>query len=235
MQSDPDWPGFEAFGIDGAAFCRRRPYRWTDRGGFFTAAAEVLDRIALYPDPPRFSSARGRNSGRVFGIDADLSVTDLVNGNSDRRRYQPTGGDLRIALAGGGQAICFVETARNWRRDVSDAAADNWSIYYDASVGQAGTANRRGEGVPLRGEFTFRLSARLSVTGRATESFTQELTVRPGGVCDAPDFSCWREYFTPAPGSDRWEAVINFDSDEIRLRPENYPPLPYRYFDQERE
>ena len=228
--TSPDWPGFEAFGIDGAAFCRRRPYRWADRDGFFSAAADVLDRITLYPDPPRFSTG-GKNSGQVFGLDAELSIADLVSGNTVGRNYQPSGQSLALTLAGGGTAYCHYGTARNWRRDVSDATASNWSIYYDASVGQPGTAIRRGAGVELRGEFQLRLCVRFSVTGRAAEECTQTLTIRPGGVSDAPDVSAWQPYLAPAPGSDRLEAALTFGNEEILLRPENYPPLPYQYLD----
>lgn len=222
----PDCEMTAAFGIDGMKLCRRRPFRWDDPQGFFPAAAETLDRIALYPAPPPFV-ANGLRRYNAFAMDARLSITDLANGNHVERNFQPDG-RLTLLLANGETAQCTPAKVRVWQRDRVEIRASDHRVCYDISA----VPEAVGERIPLVGEFRMRLRCGLYCTGYPTRVWkTLELTVRPGGVSDAPDFSDWRDEFSRAPEEGDDERIVNLDlrCDEILLQKTNYPDLPYLY------
>lgn len=245
IMNSPAHPLFGAFGIDGAAYCRAplsRPFRWKDMA-FFNAAAEVLDRIVRYPRPPEFSDSGGRDRGRVFGIDAELHIVDFSDGSRTDGVFQPAGQYLRRTLASGRTVACHPRTGVSWRRNEGLVYADDRSLYYDAAADPDWGSDVRGKGVALTGGFTIRLHARcdfaVSRYGAGIETwneeYDQDLTIRPGGVCDVPRFPPWDSTFAAwrtAPGDGNIlsrEASMTITAPLIRLEPENYPVPPYQY------
>ncbi|MCI5778909.1 MAG: hypothetical protein MR051_03695 [Lentisphaeria bacterium] len=245
IMNQATYPLFEELGIDGYAYCRAplsRPFRWADMA-FFHAAAEVLDRIVRYPRPPEFNDSGGRDRGRVFGIDAALHIVDFADGSRTDGTYQPAGRDLRRTLASGRAVSCHPRSGAYWRRNEGLYYADERHLYYDASADPAWGTDVRGAGVELTGEFTIRLHTRcgffVSRYGAGTETwyeeYDQDLTIRPGGVCDVPRFPLWESTFAAwrtAPEESNIlsrEAGMTISAPLIRLTPENYPVLPYQY------
>jgi hypothetical protein len=129
---------------------------------------------------------------------------------------------------------------RSFRRRSND-----WRVFCQASAALPGYP---GSTLQMRGEFAAELDFKAvfrqwdpgsSGFTTATETFSREFAVCPDGISGGMDFSPWQPQIEAAAkiGDNipddllEYETYAVFDvvSARIRLEPENYPELPYKY------
>ncbi|MBR2344657.1 MAG: hypothetical protein IKA71_02590 [Lentisphaeria bacterium] len=245
-------PFFNEMGVDleGYRYARPEPYRMDD-GRFFYAAADILNRCALYPYLA-FSS-KAYVSGANFGMNADLQVHDILAGKTVSAEYMYNENPLHLILHDGTYAAAYLEyPVRYFRKRNADGniireyriSAKNHRFFCQANM----ASEFAGGTLQMRGSFQVELSmnwrcrlwdSEKSGFSSVSGTKTQICTLCPEKESDIPDLSEWQEQINAASRFDsnapeeidEYDTYVRviFSTPRIFINPENYPVLPYKY------
>ena len=213
--------------VDPADFRMAQPLDFSNMK-FFNACAKFLNDYIRYPQPIPFSDT----SGSIFGWDCQMALKDLKNGTAITGTYR-TDGIISYRSAAGSSRMLTSDTPAEWIKDDLQIHQYGHYFYYDNSRSAgAGYAD-------LTGNFQFQVSARWSLlldnVTDITENTVSVYTLAPGGDTPLHLPEIWRQRISDTlSGSDRYYRMrvrIFFNSTNIliKLTPDNYPQLPYKY------
>ena len=213
--------------VDPADFRMAQPLELSNMK-FFNACAKFLNDYIRYPQPIPFSGT----PDSVFGWDFQMEIKDLQNNTAITGTYR-TDGIISCRSTAGSSRILTGDTPAEWvKDDLKIHQYGHYFYYADDRPAGAGYAD-------LTGEFQFQISARWSMlldgVTDITENTVSVCTLAPGGTAPLHLPEIWQKRISGTlSGSDQYYQLrvrIFFNASDIliKLTPDNYPQLPYKY------